>query len=82
MPASRIVFAIADLKSELDRITPVRADGEPAPVVEIGLDAGTFNATVGEIENHFGRELKRDGNSAGMAVRFGGVLIRAMAGSD
>lgn len=82
MPASRIVFALSDLKSELDRITPVRADGDPAPVVEIGLDAATFNAVVGEIENHVGRELKRDGNSVGMAVRFGGVLLRALPGAD
>lgn len=82
MPASRIVFAITDLKSELDRITPVRDGGDPAPMVEVGLDPATFNATLGEIENHFGRELKRDGNSAGMAVRFGGVLIRAVPGAD
>lgn len=77
MPASRIAFALGDLKSEIDSLRQHQI-GE---VVELVLDQDTFNLVVGELEHHRGAKLQRfPSREDGMLemVRFGGVMIECI----
>lgn len=81
MPASRIVFAIGDLMAEIRKLQ-VSSDAPPARLV---LDEATFNAVIGEIENHYGEQVSRDvaPQSVGVKVevKLGGLVISTMVGA-
>lgn len=65
---SRLPFAIADLGLEIRHVT-----GQAGAEIRLGLDLVTFNAVVGELENHLGRPLRRDPGDT--EIRIDGVLI-------
>ena len=86
MAVSRIVFAIADLKSELERLGFERlgSGGDQVLPIELRLDVPTFDAVERELTNHFGlkpkRETRADDGLRGIArcIKFSGVRIVAV----
>lgn len=82
MPASRIVFALVDVTNEFRRLTSRGDEDGPAPTVEVHVDASTFRAAIGVLEDHVGQPLRRERTRAGDAVRFQGLLLVAIPGPD
>lgn len=77
MAASRIAFALADLKSEIDKLR-----GQPiGQEIELVLDRVSFDAVVREIEHHLGQRLRRHPlfeETTNEMVRFGGMSIESL----
>jgi hypothetical protein len=59
MPASRVPFALYDMRAEIRRLDPHR----PGAMVEVRLDAVTFEQVKSELLHHHGSDRLKEARS-------------------
>lgn len=78
MPASRIAFALSDLRNEIERLMPLDSTFR----IEVKLSPDAYRRATDELAHHYGVELKREAIQGalgtGESVRIGGITISTM----
>lgn len=73
MPASRIAFALGDLRSELAALIP--EDQMIMPLADVHMPPLVYEKVVKELEYHHGGKLQKDRMYRGTAVRYAGMRL-------
>lgn len=67
MPASRLVFVLTDLMSELKALSPKQS------AASLTLDRDTHQAVIQELKNHFGKDVVHDPSLSDHCAKFCGM---------